>query len=172
MLLMLKVAIFIGGSGAKPSAGTANKYNGKRKADHTRGARLVERTPHHLTQDGGRQTTITRADPLERHRRYRMSAPLVVSIPHTLGRAEALRRLKSGLEGMPQAGLLTLEQQGWTDNRMSFMVRALGQSVPGSLEVLDDSVRLEVVLPGLLLKLWEPLKTVLLGRAKLLLEKK
>ena len=39
-------------------------------------------------------------------------------------------------------------------------------------EVLDDSVRLEVVLPGLLLKLWEPLKTVLLGRAKLLLEKK
>ena len=101
-----------------------------------------------------------------------MSAPLVVSIPHTLGRAEALRRLKTGLEGMPQAGLLTLEQQGWTDNRMSFMVRALGQSVPGSLEVQDDSVRLEVVLPGLLLKLWEPLKTVLLGRAKLLLEKK
>ena len=36
----------------------------------------------------------------------------------------------------------------------------------------DDTVRLEVVLPGLLLKLWEPLKTVLLGRAKLLLEKK
>ena len=101
-----------------------------------------------------------------------MSAPLVVSIPHTLGRAEALRRLKSGLEGMPQAGLLTLEQQGWTDNRMNFMVRALGQSVPGSLEVHDDTVRLEVVLPGLLHKLWEPLKTVLLGRAKLLLEKK
>lgn len=101
-----------------------------------------------------------------------MSAPLVVSIPHSLGRAEALRRLKSGLEGLPQAGLLTLEQQGWTDNRMSFMVRALGQSVPGSLEVQDDLVRLEVVLPGLLLKLWEPLKTVLLGRAKLLLEKK
>jgi len=101
-----------------------------------------------------------------------MSAPLVVSIPHSLGRAEALRRLKSGLEGLPQAGLLTLEQQGWTDNRMSFMVRALGQSVPGSLEVQDDLVRLEVLLPGLLLKLWEPLKTVLLGRAKLLLEKK
>ena len=100
------------------------------------------------------------------------AAPLVVSIPHSLGRAEALRRLKSGLEGLPQAGLLTLEQQGWTDNRMSFMVRALGQSVPGSLEVQDDLVRLEVLLPGLLLKLWEPLKTVLLGRAKLLLEKK
>jgi hypothetical protein len=101
-----------------------------------------------------------------------MPAPLVVSIPHSLGKAEAVRRLKSGLEGLPQAGLLTLDQQAWTGDRMSFAVRALGQSVPGSLEVLDDSVRLEVVLPGLLLKLWEPLKTVLLGRAKLLLEKK
>jgi Putative polyhydroxyalkanoic acid system protein (PHA_gran_rgn) len=100
------------------------------------------------------------------------AAPLVVSIPHSLGKAEALRRLKSGLDGLPQAGLLTLDQQAWTDNRLSFAVRALGQSVPGSLEVLDNSVRLEVVLPGLLLKLWEPLKTVLLGRAKLLLEKK
>ena len=100
------------------------------------------------------------------------AAPLVVSIPHSLGKTEALRRLKSGLDGLPQAGLLTLDQQAWTDNRMSFAVRALGQSVPGSLEVLDDSVRLEVVLPGLLQKVWEPLKTVLLGRAKVLLEKK
>ena len=101
-----------------------------------------------------------------------MAAPLSVSIPHSLGRAEAQRRLKSGLQGLPQAGLLQVDQQAWIDNRMTFNVRALGQSVPGSLEVLDDAVRLEVVLPALLMKLWEPLKTVLLGRAKLLLEKK
>lgn len=101
-----------------------------------------------------------------------MAAPLVVSIPHSLGREEALQRLKSGLAGLPQAGLLTIEQQTWVGNRMAFTVRALGQGVPGSLEVHDDAVRLEVVLPGLLLKLWEPLKTVLLGRAKVLLEKK
>ena len=101
-----------------------------------------------------------------------MAAPLTVSIPHSLGKAEAQRRLKSGLESLPQAGLLQVDQQAWIDNRMTFNVRALGQSVPGSLEVLDDAVRLEVVLPALLMKLWEPLKTVLLGRAKLLLEKK
>lgn len=98
-----------------------------------------------------------------------MAAPLTVSIPHSLGQAEALRRLKSGLEGMPQAGIVTVEQQAWADNKMTFLVRALGQSVPGSLEVLDDAVRLEVTLPALL---WEPLKTVLLGRTKILLEKK
>ncbi len=73
-----------------------------------------------------------------------MAAPLTVSIPHSLGRAEALSRLKSGLEGLPQAGLVTVEQQAWADNKMTFLVRALGQSVPGSLEVLDDAVRLEV----------------------------
>lgn len=101
-----------------------------------------------------------------------MAAPLVVSIPHSLGRAEALRRLKSGLDGLPQSALLTLEQQPWVDNRLPFIVRAFGQSVPGLLEVQDDAVRLEVLLPALLHKLWEPLKRVLLGRAKLLLEKK
>jgi hypothetical protein len=101
-----------------------------------------------------------------------MAAPLVVSIPHSLGREEALQRLKTGLAGVPQVGLLTIDQQTWVGNRMAFTVRALGQAVPGSLEVDDTAVRLEVVLPGLLLKLWEPLKTVLLGRAKVLLEKK
>ena len=101
-----------------------------------------------------------------------MAAPLTVSIPHSLGRAEAVRRLKFGLEGLPRAGVVTVEQQAWADNKMTFLVKALGQSVPGSLEVLDDAVRLEVTLPALLQKLWEPLKTVLLGRTKLLLDKK
>jgi len=101
-----------------------------------------------------------------------MAPPLVVSIPHTLGRAEAVRRLQSGLEGLPQSSLVNVEQQAWDGARMNFVVRALGQTVPGSLDVGDDTVRLEVVLPGFLNKLWEPLKNVLLGRAKVLLEKK
>jgi hypothetical protein len=101
-----------------------------------------------------------------------MSAPLVVTIPHSLGKEEALRRLHSGLESLPQAGLVKVGQQQWLDNRMTFAVQALGQTIPGVLEVEDASVRLEVQLPGILQKLWEPMKSVLLGRAKLLLEKK
>jgi hypothetical protein len=101
-----------------------------------------------------------------------MAEPLVVTIPHSLGKAEALRRLQSGLQGISSSSLLTLEQQPWADNRMPFTVRALGQAVPGSIEVEDNLVRLEIVLPALLRKLWEPLKQTLLGRAKLLLEKK
>lgn len=101
-----------------------------------------------------------------------MAAPVTVSIPHSLGQAEALRRLQKGLGDLPKAGLVSVEQQLWTDNRMTFAVRAFGQTAPGSLEVLDNAVRLEITLPALLQKLWEPLKQAVLGRAKLLLEKK
>lgn len=101
-----------------------------------------------------------------------MAAPLVVSIPHTLSRAEAVRRLRDGMQNLPQSNLVTVDPQPWNGDRMAFTVRALGQSVPGSLEVLDQAVRVEVMLPGLMQKLWEPLKTVLLGRTKALLEKK
>lgn len=101
-----------------------------------------------------------------------MAAPLVVSIPHTLSRAEAARRLREGMQNLPQSNLVAVDAQPWTGDRMPFTVRALGQSMPGSLEVLDQAVRIEVMLPGLLHKLWEPLKTVLLGRTKALLEKR
>ena len=58
-----------------------------------------------------------------------MTKPLVVSIPHSLGREEAMRRLKTGLtraaSGMP---VLSVEEERWEDNRMIFRVRALGQA--------------------------------------------
>jgi hypothetical protein len=101
-----------------------------------------------------------------------MAEPVKVSIPHSLGKAEAMRRLESGLKGIPTNSVLALEQQPWIDNKLPFVVRALGQSIPGSMQVDDDAVRIEVMLPALLRKLWEPLKDQLLGRAKVLLEKK
>ncbi len=99
-------------------------------------------------------------------------APLVVSIPHSLGRAEAQRRLKSGLEGLPKSGLVAIENETWTENGMTFCVKALGQSAPGRLDVQDDAVRIEIDLPGMLRKLWAPLQAALVGRARLLLEKR
>ena len=45
-----------------------------------------------------------------------MSKPLVVSIPHHLGKDEAVRRLKSGL-GSARTNfghLLTVEEETWT----------------------------------------------------------
>src|SRR6202034_2240843 len=58
-----------------------------------------------------------------------MSAPLVVSIPHQLGREEAVRRLKVGLtRAASSIPVLKVDEERWEDNRMIFRVRALGQA--------------------------------------------
>ena len=80
-----------------------------------------------------------------------MSAPLVVSIPHRLGREEAMRRLKTGLSrAASSVPVLSVDEERWEDNRMIFRVRALGQAAAGHVDVADDHVRVEVVLPWLL----------------------
>ena len=66
-----------------------------------------------------------------------MSEPLVVTIPHRLGKDEAVRRIKDGL-GRARAEfarLLTLEQETWTGDRLSFRVKALGQRASGTIDV-------------------------------------
>lgn len=103
-----------------------------------------------------------------------MSKPLVVSIPHRLGREEATRRLKSGLGNARAnfAHLLTIEEETWSGDTVNFRVRSLGQVAHGTIDVLEDSVRLEVTLPWLLAKLAEKLTPAIRKEGTLLLEKK
>jgi hypothetical protein len=103
-----------------------------------------------------------------------VSKPLVVSIPHNLGREEAVRRMKSGLAGArTQYGhLLTVNEETWNDNQLTFRVTALAQAVSGNIDVADDHVRLEVMLPWLLAKLAERAQAVIGDKGRLLLEKK
>ena len=103
-----------------------------------------------------------------------MSQPLVVSIPHRLGQAEAVRRLRSGLERAERdfRAVIAIEQQVWNDNALTFHVRALGQTAAGHLQVFDSSVRLEVTLPWLLAKLTERFVPTIEQKGRLLLENK
>ena len=57
-----------------------------------------------------------------------MSKPLVVSIPHRLGKREALRRLKTGLGsvGTDFGHLFIVEETIWTSDRVQFRLSALG----------------------------------------------
>ena len=56
-----------------------------------------------------------------------MSAPLIVSIPHRLGREEATRRLKVGLSSAAASiPVLKVDEERWEGDRMVFRVRALG----------------------------------------------
>lgn len=102
-----------------------------------------------------------------------MSKPVLVTIPHSLGKEEAIRRLKSGL-GSASANLpvLKIDEEIWTDNRLAFRFTALGQTAEGTADVEDDSVRIEVVLPWFLQKVAEVVQSTIKSRAQILLEKK
>jgi hypothetical protein len=73
-----------------------------------------------------------------------MSEPLVVSIPHRLGKDEVLCRLKTGLAqvGTSLGHLFSVRKQTWTGDHLRFQVSALGQSASGSIDVAEDCVRL------------------------------
>jgi hypothetical protein len=102
-----------------------------------------------------------------------MSAPLVVSIPHRLGREEAVRRLKTGLtRAATSVPMLQVDEERWDGDRMVFRVRALGQTASGHLDVADDHVRLEVTLPWLLQRFAEVAQVAIRNRGNLLLTKR
>ncbi|MEO8317079.1 MAG: polyhydroxyalkanoic acid system family protein [Bradyrhizobium sp.] len=102
-----------------------------------------------------------------------MAAPLVVSIPHSLGREEAMRRLKTGLSrAATSVPVLVVDEERWEDNRMIFRVRAMGQAAAGHVDVADDHVRVEVVLPWLLQRFAEVAQAAIRSRGNLLLTKK
>src|SRR4249919_869879 len=103
-----------------------------------------------------------------------MTTPLVVSIPHRVGKQEAVRRLKAGL-GQARTGfshLMTVDEEVWSGDSLTFRLRALGQSANGTIDVAADHLRLEVSLPWLLAKLSERLVPAIRKEGTLLLEKK
>ena len=103
-----------------------------------------------------------------------MSAPLVVMLPHRLGKQEAVNRLKNWLGNVRTnfGHLLSVDEETWNGDHLTFRVRSLGQSAAGTIEVFEDQVRLEVTLPWLLAKLTERLVPTIRKEGTLLLEKK
>jgi hypothetical protein len=103
-----------------------------------------------------------------------MPQPLVVSIPHSLGKAEAVRRLKSGLGNTRSnfGQLFTVQEETWTGDHLQFCISALGQVASGNITVADDHVRLEVLLPWLLAKVAEVIQPLIRREGLLMLEKK
>jgi hypothetical protein len=102
-----------------------------------------------------------------------MPAPLVISIPHRLGRDEARRRLQTGLtRAAASVPVLKVDEEKWNGDRMVFRVRALGQAAGGHVDVEDDHVRVEVTLPWLLQRFAEVAQSAIKNRGRLLLTKR
>jgi Putative polyhydroxyalkanoic acid system protein (PHA_gran_rgn) len=103
-----------------------------------------------------------------------MSKPFIVSIPHQLGKDEAVRRLKSGLGGVRTnyGHLFSIDQEVWTGDTLQFRVSAIGQAVSGTIDVAEDHVTLQVYLPWLLAKIAEAVQPLIRKEGTLLLENK
>jgi hypothetical protein len=103
-----------------------------------------------------------------------LSQPIIVSIPHHLGREEAARRIKSGLAAARTnySALLNIREETWNGDSLVFNMSTFGQSAAGRIDIADDHVRLEVTLPGLLAKFAEKLTPAIRTEATLMLEKK
>jgi hypothetical protein len=103
-----------------------------------------------------------------------MSKPFIVSIPHQLGKDEAVRRLKSGLGGLRTnyGHLFSIEEEVWTGDSLQFRVSAIGQAVSGTIDVAEDHVTLQVYLPWLLAKIAEAVQPLIRKEGTLLLENK
>ncbi|MGE5166455.1 MAG: polyhydroxyalkanoic acid system family protein [Sphingobacteriales bacterium] len=103
-----------------------------------------------------------------------MSEQFVVVIPHRLGKDEALRRIKDGLGRTKTefAWVLSLEEEMWSGDRLTFRASALGQRAVGIIDVYEAGVRVEVTLPWLLARFAHAAQRVIGHKGQLMLENK
>lgn len=102
-----------------------------------------------------------------------MAQPFVVSIPHKLGKEEAIRRMQAGLGKIKaQYGqVLQIDEEIWSGDRLAFRLTALKQQASGTIDVAEDHVKLEVMLPWLLAGLAHGAQAMIRERGNRLLEK-
>lgn len=104
-----------------------------------------------------------------------MAKPLIVEIPHEIGPVEAKRRISNGLDkakaACAKAGI-NVEHMTWTDDRLNFAMSAMGQKLDGEVDVLPETVRIEVRLPMLLALFAERMKKIIGKEGNQLLIKK
>jgi len=107
-------------------------------------------------------------------RRADMRETITVSIPHHLGKDEALRRIKNGI-GQARttfASVLTVNEESWAGDTLTFRASALAQETAGTILVAEDHVKLDVELPWLLAKLAKVITPAIKKEGTLMLEKK
>ena len=102
-----------------------------------------------------------------------MSQPLIVSVPHRLGRQEARRRLDSGIDRLQRElrALLSGLDYHWEQDTLNFTASAMWQRITGRIEVFDDAVRVEIELQWVMQFLRDTITKRVRGRGVALLEK-
>ena len=103
-----------------------------------------------------------------------MGTPIRVSIPHQLGRAEARRRIETGFSQLAAQlpGGVNVGPPRWDGDRLAFSIEALRQTASGSIDVLENTVTIEIELPGLLGRIAGAFKDRLQKAGQLLLTRR
>ncbi len=85
---------------------------------------------------------------------------IVVSVPHRLSVAEAHRRIETMLDRLRSAYIdkLAYSEMTWSGDSADIRVVALAQEVKAHIDVLAESVRIEVVLPWILASFAGPIQ--------------
>lgn len=102
--------------------------------------------------------------------------PLVVNIPHELGRIEARRRLDEGADQLQRqmssgVGSMLVWSRRWEHDRLHFEAKSIGQTLTGRMDVMEESVRIEIDLPRVLAGLAERIAGRLRDTSQKLLQK-
>jgi Putative polyhydroxyalkanoic acid system protein (PHA_gran_rgn) len=85
-------------------------------------------------------------------------AKFTMSIPHTLSREEAKRRLQDALANVRrQHGGVVQVTEDWQGDVLNFVVTAVHQKVTGQVFIEDDVARVEADLPWMLRMLAGPI---------------
>jgi putative polyhydroxyalkanoate system protein len=104
-----------------------------------------------------------------------VARPVIVTIPHQLGRAQARTRIDEGFADLARhlgpGALGELERQ-WHGDRLSFAFTSLGQAISGYVMVADETVTVEVQLPGFLAMIARQVKGAVKKEGQLLLARK
>jgi hypothetical protein len=107
--------------------------------------------------------------------------PVTVSIPHSLGKDEARKRIEQGFTQMRQQMLggvggvmtkmFTLTDR-WVGDQLQFEGSGMGQNLTGRLDVRANAVDIEIDLPDVLAAMAEKITGRLKTDTQKLLEKK
>ena len=110
-----------------------------------------------------------------------MARPVSVTIPHNLGKAEALKRIETGFGQIRQnllggvagmmAKMITIQDR-WEGDQLHFEGSGMGQKLTGRLDVREDSVHMQIDLPDMLAALADKITGTLKTEGQKLLEKK
>jgi hypothetical protein len=102
-----------------------------------------------------------------------MAEPVVVTIPHKLGKQEATRRLQEGFKNVRSTfgEKFVVMKDNWKGDHLDFSASLFGQNTTGMLDVAEDHVRLEVQLPWMLAMFANKAKALVKKQGQLMLEK-